>query len=521
MLVVTMRPVALALVLVGVAACRRPAVARMPPEPETLPVVEPLAPPITIAIARPATGYDEDLPTDMHVDTISDGDRRPLHDRRLDAAAAELLEAVHQGAALSLELVQFVTHTHGIVEPPTFYMTQPPAEVLEPPNTRVGMAGDLTLVIHTGPVRFTALPRAIKGSYELRAALAPPYEHPRVTITGDDGSVAYPAVTVDGTAFRATITCAGTTSWVEVNADDEHRPLALVPVTCGTPLTTIRVEPERNLQTPNVERRLTALINRERIAAHLSPLHTDRRTAIAAERYARVMMGANDTAQDLAGPPQTRIADAGRRPLFVDETAFRADDLAQASLLLLNDPKSRALLLAKHVTHVGVGVAKSTTGELFVAIDYIEIPPLIDGAALEARVARQIIERRNTRRLLRTSEWTAVPAWRRSPKTFVPMPPVVDDELTDNARRYARLLAAGWSAATIDVHMNRALLAARRRYRHIGMERIEVTDPATVDESKRFADGAIVDAIGVGVAQSARDGWLSGRIYMVILYARY
>jgi len=53
------------------------------------------------------------------------------------------------------------------------------------------------------------------------------------------------------------------------------------------------------------------------------------------------------------------------------------------------------------------------------------------------------------------------------------------------------------------------------------MERIEVTDPTTVDESKRFADGAIVDAIGVGVAQSAQDGWLSGRIYMVILYARH
>ena len=67
----------------------------------------------------------------------------------------------------------------------------------------------------------------------------------------------------------------------------------------------------------------------------------------------------------------------------------------------------------------------------------------------------------------------------------------------------------------------RALVGPRSRFGRVEMERIEVTDPTTVDESKRFADGAVVDAIGIGVAQSGRDGWLSGRIYMVILYARY
>ena len=158
-------------VLVAVVACRHPSVARLLPEPDTPPVVQPLAQPITLTIAHPATAYDEVLPIDARADTISGGDRRPLHDHRLDAAAAELLEAIHRGAALSPELVQFVTHAYGIVEPPKFYLTQPPPAVLEPSNTRVGTAGELTLVIHSGPVRFTALPRAVNGSFELRATL--------------------------------------------------------------------------------------------------------------------------------------------------------------------------------------------------------------------------------------------------------------------------------------------------------------------------------------------------------------
>lgn len=366
--------------------------------------------------------------------------------------------------ALSPELVQFVTHAYGIVEPPKFYLTQPPPAVLEPSNTRVGTAGELTLVIHSGPVRFTALPRAVNGSFELRATLAPPYAHPRVTVRGDKGSVEHPEVTIEGTAFRATFTCAGTTSWIEVNADDDLRPLAVVPVACGTAPNVIRVEPERNVQATNVERRLTALINRERIAAHLSPLRTDRRTTLAAVSYAQTMMRADDIAHDLAGVPLTRVADAGRRPLFVDETRLRAADLAEASLMLLNEPTYRAQVLAKNTTHVGVGVAKSASNELFVAIDYIQILPPIDVAELEARVARQIIDRRNTRRLLRQSG-------RRSPKAYVPMPPLVDDELKENARYYARMLAAGWSAPTIDINMNRALLSSRRRGRRDGTHR--------------------------------------------------
>lgn len=71
-------------------------------------------------------------------------------------------------------------------------------------------------------------------------------------------------------------------------------------------------------------------------------------------------------------------------------------------------------------------------------------------------------------------------------------------------------------------HQHEPPAARRAPYlRRCAQEVIEVTDPASVDESKLFANGAVVDAIGVGVAQSARNGWLSGRIYLVILYARY
>lgn len=499
------------------AACARPAVPRAVAERDTPPVVEALAPPVTLTIAHPATAYDEDMPRDPVVDAISGSEtieRGLRHDPRLDAAAAELADVLRQGASLSPELVQFATHAHGIVEPPTFYTTPPPTDVLAPPNTRIGTAGELTLVIHVGPVRFQALPRASGGAFELRATLAPPYAHPRVTVTEDDRLVVHPAVIVDGTAFRASITCAGTTAWITVEAD-APTPLAVVPVSCGMPAETFRVEPDRNVQTTDVEHRLTALINRERIAVGLQPLHTDRRATLVAAGYAHTMLRANDIAHDLAGTPVSRMADAGRRPLLVDETTLRADDLAQASMLLLDNPGYRAQVVAKNATHIGVGVARSPMGELFVAIDYIEIPPPLDAAALEARVAAQIIGKRNTRRTLRAS------TSRRGRPVFVPAPPLVDDELTANARYYARQVAMGWSSATVDVMLNRQLLGARHTYDGIHKEVIEVTDPESVDESKLFAAGSIVDAIGVGVAQSARDGWLSGRIYMVILYGRY
>ncbi len=514
--------VAVGLMLVTPAGCsHEAAVFRVPPEVDTPPVVEPLADPITLAVEHPAAAYDEDAPGEPGSDAmVGSAARGPLHDHRLDAAAVELLAVVRQGGTLSPELVQFATHAHGIVEPPTFYLTEPPAEVLEPPNTRVGVAGALTLVIHAGPVRFTALPRAASGTFELRATLAPPYAHPRVTVTGDDGSVAHPPVTVDGSAFRAQITCAGTRSWITVDAD-EPRPLAVVPVACGTAPAVFRIEPDSNLQTNDVERRLTALINRERIAAQLAPLRTDRRTTLAAAGYARVMMRASDVAHDLAGVPQTRIADVGRRPLLVEETTFRAADLAEASMVLLDDPAARTQVLSKSATHLGIGVARSASGELFVAIDYIQILPPTDCAALEARVVRQLVEQHHTRRLLRPSM--------QSERTYVPGPPIVDDELTDRARGYARMAAVGWSAATIDSALKRALPTRtrlyekdpRRRFWRINKQVIEVTDPATVDESKLFSAGAIVDAIGVGVAQSAQDGWLSGRVYVVILYARH
>lgn len=94
-----------ALLVVAVAACSHAGIPRpSSPEPEAKPVVEPLAPPITLVIADLAISYSygEIAPTSDDA-VIGSG---PRHDPRLDAAAAELLEVVHQGAALSPELVR-------------------------------------------------------------------------------------------------------------------------------------------------------------------------------------------------------------------------------------------------------------------------------------------------------------------------------------------------------------------------------------------------------------------------------
>lgn len=514
-----------ALVLAAVVACSHEAVPRGPAEPDTPPVVEPLAPPITLTIANPATAYDEDLPSSNAATGPT-----PQHDPRLDAAAAELLAVVQQGAALSPQLVQFATHAHGVVEPPAFYLTQPPRDVLERWNTRVGTAGQLTVVIHVGSVRFTALPRGFTGSYELHATLGPPYEDPRVTVTGSDGSVAHPSVTVDGNAFRASIICSGTTSLITVEAD-VGGPLAVVPVTCGTPANTMRVEPEHNLKTTDVERRLIALINRERIAAGLAPLRPDRRTARAAAGSARAMTDAEVTARDGEDTSARRVAEAGGRPRHMVEMTFRAADLAQASMRLLNDPIARAQILAKDVTHIGVAVATSTNGELAVAIDYIQVVPALDAAALEARVVRQIIDRHNTVRLkpLFAIRTRIIRIQRRFSKDYMSAPPFVDEVLQERARTYATMLAAGWRAASIDQRLSGTMptqtainqIDPHRRYRRVEKKIVEVTDPAHVDESNLFADGDIVEAIGVGVAQSPPDSALAGRIFMVILFAPY
>lgn len=118
---------------------------------------------------------------------------------------------------------------------------------------------------------------------------------------------------------------------------------------------------------------------------------------------------------------------------------------------------------------------------------------------------------------------------RRSGEQYMAAPPLVDEVLQERARTYARMLADGWSADSIDRRLRGTMptrtainqIDPHRRYGRVEKRMVEVTDPERVDESHLFADGDIVEAIGVGVAQAAPAGPLAGRTFMVVLFARY
>lgn len=526
-----------------IAACHAAAPRPLPLPAEPPPVTEALDEPVVFGpVSGAADRFDEpivpvttDDPMWRAVAEHAGQNVTPGHDGRLDLAASELAAVVARGASVGDDLAQFALHAHGVVERGRVAVTHagPDAgaalagqlgDTLTFPNMRlgVGSSGDVVVAVAvlTVPIHFTSAPREVPAiaPADITFTLDGPYTAPRATATYADRLTRQLIVAGHADGYHVLFPCGGRAGeqWLAIEVAEVTGPIAIIPISCdGPPPPTFRVETDRSIAATTADpvRTITAMINRERAAAHVPLLVSDDRTQLAAARYAETMRAAKDVAHDLGNTePSKRLRDAGRLPLLVSETTLHADDLRQATTILLDDPLYRAQVVAAAATHVGVGVTVSPTGEVYLAIEYISIPPIIDPPTVESEGVRQILAANRTRRTLAKTQDVV---------RSMPAPPAVDAELTLLARRYARDLAHGWSTTSINAAMRVPFIEAQMRFEGIGYRVVQIDDPAHMDVGTALEEDALVDNIGVGVAQSSRAGLLSGRIWLVVLYAGY
>ncbi len=505
-----------AIACVLLAACR-PSPPRVVHAPDPDRVVEPLAPPVTFGpIAHPATVYNEPVPLaapDPALDEVFaglvDGARgRGTLDRdpRLDLASAELAALARQGVPVSGGVVDFALRAHGVVEAAALTATGATAtelagklgDALAFGNVSIGLGGHdpmVAIVVYASPILLGAVPRfvAADASVEIGGTLDPGFHEPHVAITHDDGTIERPAVGVTDAAFIARFDCRGHrgAQWLAVEATGARAtPHVLVPIACGAPPpASYQTEPSANLATTAPERRLVALIDRERIAAGVPPLGIDPRAEAAARAYATVMAHDHSIVHLLRGTtPIGRLRDAGLVPSRSAETTMHAESLGHAAELLLDDTSYRANAIDPRPTRIGLALAPDQTGGLFVAIEYVRVEPPLAIAArtreLEARLHAHALRSAPTRALHEAAQW------------------------------YADQLALGWRDETV-----RAVF-----WQTYSLESLHVRDIGAAILGNDTAEAAIdrlpaksLLTYGIGVTQSARDGAFAGRVTIVIL----
>ena len=160
----------------------------------------------------------------------------------------------------------------------------------------------------------------------------------------------------------------------------------------------------------------------------------------------------------------------------------------------MNDPVYRADLVSPSITHLGIGVSRDEHGELYVAIELVQIAPAID----PVKVREELIGK------LRATSPMAKQA-------------SIDRLLQRLADRYATNLAAGWPEDMLWAAIVKDVNLAFARYKHAKKATVVVLDPQKLDgaaiiEGRRFHD------LGVSIAQSGRDGPLAGRIWVVVFF---
>ncbi len=469
---------------------------------------------------EPATGSATDFADDVFakLDDFARARGVLTHDVRLDLAASDL-SRVAALAAMSKPLIDHALGARGIVEPASRVvvarkgsMEQVVGKVVESlgadlffGNVRVGIsspAGDdpvVVIVVYSAAVSLSPFPRSLglEAETALDAVLDETFRDPRVTVTRRGGPEHAPSTMTDARAFRTAISCAGYSGrqWIAIEGTGNSGPqvLAVFPVYCGTaPPRTFKLEPMTNVVgvvgTERLESRLRTIINRVRVEAGLSALMSDRRITRAAQRYAAIMRNQPAVDHGLEGAPLDRLRLSGIDPPLVLESVMKVEDLAAASELVMNEPAYRDTSLARAATHVGVGVAQADDGALYIAISYVRIP-----------------EPPNVARVRRSITATIDPVARRT----------VDPQLDAIAQHLAEALAIGWRRASVWPDISAELAPLARRYLKFGCA-IETTfDPDQLDPRGMWPNEP--GGLGIGIAQSARDGFGTGRVWIVVI----
>jgi len=495
------------------------------PAGEPRPIVDTLAPAITFGpIAHPAAAFNEvaepappnDVLDAVHA-SLAELARvrgRLTRDPRLDAVAAEIAEAVRHGAPATDGLVDFALREHGIVEAvgTTLVAHGTTADAIATDlaahvgdalffgNVHVGVGGvepTIALVTYASAITVTGAPRQLDagGHAELRLELDLTFHDIVVTVHRDDGTVATLVTKADDRGGYVTrFECGEHTGpqWLQIEATGDNHTTArtILPIYCATkPPETFATEPATNVATTDRERRLIALINRERTVLGLTPLAIDPRAREAARRHAERMAREGSIEHTLGHTtPASRLLEAGLLPPVALETTMHVESLTHAAELLLDEPHYRADVVDARVTRLGLAAAADRGGGFYLAIEYVRVVPPTDVAAIK-NVIYGVLRQRS----LRVTETAA---------------------LDKAATWYADHLAIGWSDNTLRDMFFINFTLDSLYVRSVAAATFSTEDP---DWVRAVGAARLAPDVGIAVVQSARDGAYAGRVFIVLV----
>lgn len=504
--------------------------------------------PVTFAPSGEAsTRYNEAIPAPPHTPlgdatlaAVRDaagklGMPAPVADARLFKACAELAQVVPEEGIVGYSLVEFALQRNGIIEPSPHLLVvwgdvdaadqivdqlKPRlAEILtDGANARVGIgwakraadgSGAIVFALQGSGVATNPIPRSLPagGAVTLDAVVDAHYKEPEVFITRETGATERLALeTGHSGGFKTKVDCGKHTGrqQVEITASDAQGStvLANFPVWCGAePPASMTVDATHDDDTvvsaEEAEKRLLALMNRDRVAANLPALIWDDRVAEVSRKHSEEMRRTKIVAHisPTTGSAADRVKAANIKTAVVLENVARAYGVGEAHEGLMNSPGHRANLLSAAATHVGIGVVYgddvSGRREMFVTQVFIRIPPKVDPVQATELVRSRI----DAVRHVNTS---AV--------------------LASTAQQLADGLAAGKSRDSLWPRARKQLDALGNQYARVGSVITAVAELDTVDGKELVGDYK-PDDIGIGIAQGTHPEIGDNAVWIVVLMA--
>lgn len=459
----------------------------------------------------------------------------PAADARLFRACQELAEVVPEDGIVAYNVVEFALQRHGIIEPSPHllvvwgHIDEPQlivdqlrtrlAEILaDGAHARVGIGaarrnpdgtGAVVFALQGSGVATKPIPRAVPagGSFTVDAVVESRYRDPELIVTRDDGATEHvPIVAGRSGGFTASVSCGKHVGrqQVEITASDAagSTVLANFPVWCGTdPPQSITIEPTHEddviVDAAEAERRMLALINRDREAAGLRPVEWDDRVAQVSRAHSEDMRKTKIVAHisPTTGSAADRVRAANIKTAVVLENVARAYGVGEAHAGLMNSPGHRANVLTPQATHVGVGVilGEEISGrrEMFITQVFIRIPPKVERTAAAELVRSRINQARKV---------------------------TVNAQLASVAQDLADGLAAGKSRESLWPGAKKKLDGISARYMRVGSMVSAVAELDSLVGRELIGDYK-PDDIGIGIAQGPHPEIGEGAIWIVVLLA--
>lgn len=487
-------------------------------------------------VAPPRSALGDAVVLAVKEEAARAGTQVPIADARLFRACAELAEVVPEEGIIAYSLVEFALQRNGIIEPSPHLLVvwgdidSPEAIVqqlrprlaeilVDGATARVGIgaakrsadgSGAVVFALQASGVATSPIPRHVKagGSFVLDAVVDARFKSPEVFITRNTGTTERLDLK-HGTAngFKATVGCEQYVGkqQVEITASDQHGStvLANFPVWCGTePPLSLTVTPSYDdapvRDEREAEKRLLAMVNRDRAAAGLPALGWDDKVADVSRSHSTEMRVTKNVAHisPKTGSAADRVRAAKIKTALVLENVARAYGLGEAHQGLMNSPGHRANLMSTTATHVGIGVVfgdeVSGRREIFITQVFTRVPPKVE-VAKAAEVLKQ--------KLLAAGNVTVAP------------------KLQEIAQEWASLLAKGKSRDETYPLMRRKVDALGGVYQRVSSVITAASELESLD-GKSLLGESRVDDVGIGIAQGNHPEIGEGAIWIVVLIAQ-